>query len=105
MNEQPAEHKEQFWVAVLAGIGIGAVVAGLAALMMAPEPGAKLRCDLREAAGKLKDRFEGLAGRLKACAESAVEQRRGALAEAWEAGRAAYAQKRAELENKLGPDR
>jgi len=105
MSEQPTVQKEQFWIAVLVGIGIGAIVAGVATLMMAPEPGSKLRCDLREAAARLRDRFEGVATRLRACAESAVEQRTGALAEAFEAGRTAYAQKRAELESKIGANR
>ena len=103
MNEQTKEPGENICVAVLAGIGIGALVAGLAALLLAPEPGAKLRCDLKEAAVKLKERFESLSSGLKVHAQSAVEEHTGALAVALEAGRAAYAEKRAELEVKLHP--
>ena len=100
MTEREHEH-ERMCGAMLAGIGIGAVLAGVAALLMAPKAGPQTRADLKESAGKVKDRAESLIATLRDKCHAVVEDKTSVLARAIEAGKRAYAEKRSELESQV----
>jgi gas vesicle protein len=86
---------------VLAGMGIGALIAGIAALLLAPKAGCETRDELQESASRVKDRAESLIAALREKAKGALEDRTSALTQAFEAGKQAYAEKRAELQGQV----
>jgi gas vesicle protein len=87
--------------AVIAGIGIGAVLAAVVALLMAPRAGHQTRTELKESAGKVKARAERLVAAITDKCHAVVEDKTSALARAIDAGKRAYAEKKSELESQV----
>jgi len=88
-------------VLVMAGIGVGALLAGAAAYLLrqeACEPSAE---GVRQAAGRLRRRAESLAQEVREKTARLVETGRGELDEAVRAGQQAAEERRRELEREL----
>lgn len=100
MTEHDETHRKTCG-AMLAGMGIGAVLAGVAALLLAPKAGTETRVQLKESTSKVKDRAENLIAAIKEKARVALEDKTSALTHAIEAGKQAYAEKRTELESQI----
>ncbi|KPJ63115.1 hypothetical protein AMK68_04135 [candidate division KD3-62 bacterium DG_56] len=90
--------------ALLAGIGIGAIVAGIAALLLAPKTGSETRGQLKESTERVKNRAESLITGVREKVQAALEDKTSVLTHAIEAGKQAYAEKRAELESQVKTD-
>jgi gas vesicle protein len=88
-------------VLVLAGIGLGAVAAGLAAYLLRPEPGQPSAEGVRRAAARLRKRTEDLARRVREQTSQLIETGREELGDAVRAGREAAEERRRELEREL----
>ncbi len=85
-------------ISFLVGMGIGAVVAAVAAVLYAPRPGADTRRSVAEAVKDLRGRAERLAERVRAAAHDVTERLKQDADVAVAAGKEAAAAKRAELE-------
>ncbi|HEY3282974.1 MAG TPA: YtxH domain-containing protein [Armatimonadota bacterium] len=94
--------------AVLLGLGIGALVGAVVALLLAPQPGSNTRDDVARTANLVKDRAESIIEDLKKSLDE-VGQKSKELVDGYkqrveaavEAGREAASEKRAELESRL----
>lgn len=75
----------------LAGIGIGAIVGAVAALLTAPKSGVETREDLKRAAQDLSKSTEDLRKRSAEVLDSAVNK----VQQAYETGRESFQKKRA----------
>jgi gas vesicle protein len=71
------EHKERNIVtAMLAGVGLGALVGSVVALLFAPQSGTETREDIKAAAEKLKDKAEELSKTISETAQTAYDKSR-----------------------------
>jgi gas vesicle protein len=100
MTEHDHDH-QRMCGALLAGMGVGATLAGIAAVLLAPRAGTEMRASLKESANKVKDRAESLTGVIREKARAMVEDKTSAFAHAIDVGKQAYAEKRAELESQV----
>jgi gas vesicle protein len=96
--------QQRTYGALLAGIGIGAIVAGIAALLLAPKTGSETRGQLKESTERVKHRAESLITGVREKVQAALEDKTSTLTHAIEAGKQAYAEKRAELESQVRTD-
>jgi gas vesicle protein len=67
---------------LLAGIGIGAIIGAVTALLLAPKPGAETRDDLKRAAEDLKQKSETLISEWSSTMEDQVQRSRKVFDEA-----------------------
>jgi len=88
-------------VLVMAGIGLGALVAGAAAYVLRQPASEKSPEGVRRAAARLRERAETLARQVREKTAELVETGRGELDEAVQIGREAAEQRRRELEREL----
>lgn len=89
---------------VLIGMGVGALVGAVLAVLFTPQSGAETREDLAKAAGRAKDRTEELVAEIKskldelgARSRELVDAAKSRLSAAVETGKQAAAEKREEL--------
>ena len=90
---------------LLAGIGIGAIIGAVTALLLAPKPGAETREDVKKAVDDLRSRSEKLLSDWSATmdeqlqsAKKLYEDAKTKVQSAIDAGKKAVAQKKEELE-------
>lgn len=90
---------------LLAGIGIGAVIGAVAALLLAPKSGAETRDDIKRTMDDLKEKSERLISDWSASMEEQVErskklyeETKAKLQQAVDAGRKAVSHKKEEAE-------
>ena len=88
-------------VLVMAGIGVGALLAGAAAYLLRQETGEPSAEGVRRAAAQLRRRAESLAHEVREKTARLVETGRGELDEAVRAGQHAAEERRRELEREL----
>lgn len=95
-------------VAVLAGIGLGALVGGVVALLFAPQAGLETREDIKAAAEKLKEKAEELSDAVSQSAQRAIDMGRDAVenvstkvGDAIDTARKVTEEKKQELTSKL----
>ena len=95
-------------VAVLAGIGLGALVGGVVALLFAPQTGTETREDIKAAAEKLKVKAEELSETVSQSAQRALDKGREVVdtmsqkfGDAIDTARKAAEDKKRELTEKL----
>ena len=88
-------------VLVLAGIGLGALVAGALTYLLRPEPGEASPEGVRRAAARLRHRAETLARQVREKTAQWVEMGREELDDAVRAGRQAADAQRRQLEREL----
>jgi len=93
---------------LLAGIGIGAIIGAVTALLLAPKPGAETREDLRRTVDDLKEKSEKLIADWSTTMEDQVERSRkvfdeakSRLQQAVDAGKKAVSQKTDEAQQEL----
>jgi len=87
-------------VSFLAGAGIGAVVAAIAALLYAPKPGAESRGEIAQGARELGQRAENVAEQVRGAARDLATRLKQDLDTAMAAAREAAAARQTELERK-----
>ena len=89
---------------LLAGIGIGAILGAVTAIMLAPKPGEETREDIRKTADELKTKAEKLVSDISASTDELVdkskemiEAAKAKVQQAVDAGKQAMAEKREAL--------
>jgi len=90
---------------LLAGIGIGAIIGAVTALLLAPKPGAETREDIKKTLDDLRHKSEQLIADWSASMDEQLQRSRklyedakGRIQQALEAGKKAVTQKKQELE-------
>jgi gas vesicle protein len=92
------EERGMSFLTFLAGAGIGALIGAAAALLLAPQSGSESRESVKEALGKLADRTEQLAGRVKDATTGFVQAKREKVSQAVSAYREGKAEVKEESE-------
>ena len=87
------EHDSSF-ISFLAGVGLGAIVGGALAVLFAPQRGKATQEELKETAGRVKDRVGGLASHIRDTTSGFFQRERRMIERAVEAGREAARQKK-----------
>jgi gas vesicle protein len=92
-------------LSLLAGVGIGAIIGAVTALLLAPKPGNEIRDDLKHAADDLRHKSEELISDWSSTMEEQLqrskklyEETRSKLQQALDAGRKAMSQKKEEIQ-------
>lgn len=76
------EERGMSFLTFLAGAGIGALIGAAAALLLAPQSGSESRESVKEALGKLADKTEQLASRVKDATTGFVQSKRDMVSHA-----------------------